>query len=191
MAEEPEAPEAQEEGTPTDEGGGKGSSSSKIAFIFVGILVVVILVLGVIMFTNANKPVAIVQHSTWNAATPWNGLIYHLIPVRINLKDRESIIDVELSLSLELSEPAGLKEVESRAVQFLDTVIRLVGGKLSTHLNSPPKQNQLKRVILDEFNATLTSVRITNIYFRSFRLIHSDSLTDKTDNEEIMDDLTL
>lgn len=97
------------------------------------------------------------------------GVMYKLEPAFIvNLADPELTMYARVSVTLELSSPEVVTEVQKREPIIRDAVIEILSNKTSRELRSPEGREQLKLEIIKRINTILVQGGIRNVYFTEF-----------------------
>ncbi len=97
------------------------------------------------------------------------GVMYKLEPAFIvNLADPELTMYARVSLTLEVSSPEVITEVQKREPIIRDAIIEILSNKTSRELRSPEGREQLKLEIIKRVNTVLVQGGIRNVYFTEF-----------------------
>ncbi len=97
------------------------------------------------------------------------GVMYKLEPAFIvNLADPEVTMYARVSVTLEVSSPEVVLEVQKREPIIRDAVIEILSNKTSRELRSPEGREQLKLEIIKRVNTILVQGGIRNVYFTEF-----------------------
>ena len=97
------------------------------------------------------------------------GVMYKLEPAFIvNLADPELTMYARVSLTLEVSSPEVITEVQKREPIIRDAIIEILSNKTSRELRSPEGREQLKLEIIKRINTVLVQGGIRNVYFTEF-----------------------
>jgi len=143
--------------------------------IYVAIALVMIIVSGTVAYFIAQRvgtPPAtqkISPESVERAKPYW---YFALEPFSINTSDIDEPHFVKLTISLGYEEgKVDLQtELNARRPQLRDIVIRIVGSKRYTELNTQDKRNAIKEEILNSINDVLIQGKIKNVVFTEFVL---------------------
>ncbi len=97
------------------------------------------------------------------------GVMYKLEPAFIvNLADPEVTMYARVSVTLEVSSPEVVLEVQKREPIIRDAIIEILSNKTSRELRSPEGREQLKLEIIKRVNTILVQGGIRNVYFTEF-----------------------
>ena len=97
------------------------------------------------------------------------GVMYKLEPAFIvNLADPELTMYARVSLTLEVSSPEVITEVQKREPIIRDAIIEILSNKTSRELRSPEGREQRKLEIIKRVNTVLVQGGIRNVYFTEF-----------------------
>ncbi len=97
------------------------------------------------------------------------GVMYKLEPSFIvNLADPEMTMYARVSITLEVSAPEVVLEVQKREPILRDAIIEILSNKTSRELRSPEGREQLKLEIIKRINTILVQGGIRNVYFTEF-----------------------
>ncbi|HHJ64403.1 MAG TPA: flagellar basal body-associated FliL family protein [Aquifex aeolicus] len=97
------------------------------------------------------------------------GVMYKLEPSFIvNLADPEMTMYARVSITLEVSAPEVVLEVQKREPILRDAIIEILSNKTSRELRSPEGREQLKLEIIKRVNTILVQGGIRNVYFTEF-----------------------
>jgi len=163
MADEEREAQQTEEAT----GGGKGK------LLLVGLLLLILLIgggAGVYFFLFAKKSEENKEEAPKPKVSPEAvGVMYKLEPAFIvNLADPELTMYARVSITLELSSPEVVLEVQKREPIIRDAIIEILSNKTSRELRSPEGREQLKLEIIKRINTILVQGGVRNVYFTEF-----------------------
>jgi flagellar protein FliL len=96
------------------------------------------------------------------------GPIQQLDSFIVNLASKEGERYLKVTLSMELSDEAALKEVEKRIPQLRDAIIILLSSKSFEDVVHVEGKDTLKKEILARINSFLTTGEAKKIYFTEF-----------------------
>ncbi len=97
------------------------------------------------------------------------GVMYKLEPSFIvNLADPEMTMYARVSITLEVSSPEVVLEVQKREPILRDAIIEILSNKTSRELRSPEGREQLKLEIIKRVNTILVQGGVRNVYFTEF-----------------------
>jgi flagellar FliL protein len=97
------------------------------------------------------------------------GVMYKLEPAFIvNLADPELTMYARVSVTIELSSPEVITEVQKREPIIRDAIIEILSNKTSRELRSPEGREQLKLEIIKRINTILVQGGVRNVYFTEF-----------------------
>ncbi|HIQ31480.1 MAG TPA: flagellar basal body-associated FliL family protein [Aquifex aeolicus] len=97
------------------------------------------------------------------------GVMYKLEPAFIvNLADPELTMYARVSVTIELSAPEVVLEVQKREPIVRDAIIEILSNKTSHELRSPEGREQLKLEIIKRINTILVQGGVRNVYFTEF-----------------------
>ncbi len=97
------------------------------------------------------------------------GVMYKLEPAFIvNLADPELTMYARVSVTMELSSPEVVTEVQRREPIIRDAIIEILSNKTSRELRSPEGREQLKLEIIKRVNTILVQGGVRNVYFTEF-----------------------
>ncbi len=97
------------------------------------------------------------------------GVMYKLEPAFIvNLADPELTMYARVSLTLEVSSPEVIMEVQKREPIIRDAIIEILSNKTSRELRSPEGREQLKLEVIKRVNTILVQGGVRNVYFTEF-----------------------
>jgi flagellar FliL protein len=159
--EEKEAQQAEETA-----GGGKGK-------LLLALLLLLILLIGggagAYFFLFAKKSEEKEEAPKPTVSPEAVGVMYKLEPAFIvNLADPELTMYARVSLTLEVSSPEVIMEVQKREPIIRDAIIEILSNKTSRELRSPEGREQLKLEIIKRVNTILVQGGVRNVYFTEF-----------------------
>jgi flagellar FliL protein len=163
MADEEREAQQAEEAT----GGGKGK-------LLIALLLLLILLIGggagAYFFLFAKKEEEKNEETPKPQVAPEAvGVMYKLEPAFIvNLADPEMTMYARVSITLELSAPEVVMEVQKREPIIRDAIIEILSNKTSRELRSPEGREQLKLEIIKRVNTILVQGGVRNVYFTEF-----------------------
>ncbi len=158
--EEKEAKQAEETA-----GGGKG----KLLLVLLLLLSLLIGGAGAYFFLFAKKSEEEEETPKPTVSPEAVGVMYKLEPAFIvNLADPELTMYARVSLTLEVSSPEVITEVQKREPIIRDAIIEILSNKTSRELRSPEGREQLKLEIIKRINTVLVQGGIRNVYFTEF-----------------------
>jgi len=97
------------------------------------------------------------------------GVMYKLEPAFIvNLADPELTMYARVSLTLEVSGPEVIMEVQKREPIIRDAIIEILSNKTSRELRTPEGREQLKLEVIKRINTILVQGGVRNVYFTEF-----------------------
>ncbi len=97
------------------------------------------------------------------------GIMYKLEPAFIvNLADPELTMYARVSVTMEVSAPEVVMEVQKREPIIRDAIIEILSNKTSRELRSPEGREQLKLEIIKRVNTILVQGGVRNVYFTEF-----------------------
>ncbi len=97
------------------------------------------------------------------------GVMYKLEPAFIvNLADPELTMYARVSLTLEVSSPEVIMEVQKREPIIRDAIIEILSNKTSRELRAPEGREQLKLEVIKRINTILVQGGVRNVYFTEF-----------------------
>ena len=163
MADEEREAQQAEEAT----GGGKGK------LLLIGLLLLILLIgggAGAYFFLFAKKSEEKKEEAPKPKVSPEAvGVMYKLEPAFIvNLADPELTMYARVSITLELSSPEVVLEVQKREPIIRDAIIEILSNKTSRELRSPEGREQLKLEIIKRINTILVQGGVRNVYFTEF-----------------------
>ncbi len=159
--------EEEKEAKQTEEtaGGGKG----KLLLVLLLLLSLLIGGAGAYFFLFAKKSEKEEEAPKPTVSPEAVGVMYKLEPAFIvNLADPELTMYARVSLTLEVSSPEVITEVQKREPIIRDAIIEILSNKTSRELRSPEGREQLKLEIIKRINTVLVQGGIRNVYFTEF-----------------------
>ncbi len=162
MADEEREAQQAEEAT----GGGKGK------LLLVVLLLLILLIgggAGAYFFLFAKKEEKKKEVPKPQVAPEAVGVMYKLEPAFIvNLADPELTMYARVSITLEVSSPEVVLEVQKREPIIRDAIIEILSNKTSRELRTPEGREQLKLEIIKRINTILVKGGVRNVYFTEF-----------------------
>ncbi len=159
--EEKEAQQAEEK-----TGGGKGK------LLLIVLLLLILLIgggAGAYFFLFAKKEEKKEKVPKPQVSPEAVGVMYKLEPAFIvNLSDPEMTMYARVSITLELSSPEVVLEVQKREPIIRDAIIEILSNKTSRELRSPEGREQLKLEVIKRINTILVQGGVRNVYFTEF-----------------------
>lgn len=149
------------------------NETKQIAFtpqkiILIGILLLALFAvttLGIVAFISreGNQP------ASAEAKIQGTGPTYSLESFSVNLADQESRHFLKAALTLELSSPKVVSELDKREAQVRDIIIALLREKKAAELKAGNTAVlELKQQIQEQINVVLENGQITAVYFTEF-----------------------
>lgn len=96
------------------------------------------------------------------------GTIVMLENIVVNLKEREKLFYLKVTIGLEVSDADVKGEITERQAQLRDDVIALLSGKKVSDLDTLEERNLLKTDITRRINESLITGDIMQLYFSDF-----------------------
>ncbi|MBN1164107.1 MAG: flagellar basal body-associated FliL family protein [Candidatus Krumholzibacteriota bacterium] len=96
------------------------------------------------------------------------GTIVMLDNIIVNLKERDKLYYLKVTIGLEVPDSSVQNEIKQREAQLKDDVISLLSGKRVSELDSLEERNALKAELHKRISASLLAGDLINIYFSDF-----------------------
>lgn len=126
------------------------------------IIAVIAITAGVCLYFNVGLPNSAAQSENKNIKS------MTLPSFTVNLADAGGNHYLKTTITLEFSSDAVGKELEKTTYRVRDSILKVLRNTRAITLSSPQGTEALKQQLLTEINSTLTSGKVTGLYFEEF-----------------------
>ncbi|PKN77106.1 MAG: flagellar basal body protein FliL [Deltaproteobacteria bacterium HGW-Deltaproteobacteria-10] len=147
-----------------------GKKSSKLKWIIIAVIAVLVLGgggAGAYFFLFKSKPPA-AEKKQAEAAKPQVAVFWPMEPFVVNLIDNEGERYLKVVMQLEVSDAAGLDELNMLKPKIRDSILDLLSSKTFKEMIDPIGKQRLKEEIVLKTNGLLTKGKIIKVYFGEF-----------------------